>query len=86
MMDYINIKESTVTPTHKLERDRISFLIIRDGIGGAVSFVKQTFKGYRSVMKNRNSAGYRCGYGLAYRRELVSSCVVFRRFLRDNAV
>lgn len=73
-----------MTPTHQLERDRINFLITRDGFDGALAFVNQTFKGYRAQLKIRNSSGFRAGYSLAFRRELVASCVVFRRFLRHG--
>lgn len=70
---------------HQQELTRLQFLIERDGIDGAIAFAKQTLRTYRTHLKRRNKGGHRMGYGLAFRRPLVSSCVVFRRFLRDHA-
>jgi hypothetical protein len=73
------------TEKHQREIDRLRFVTARDGLEGAIKFAQQTHNVYRAQLKQRNQAGYRCGYGLAFREELVASRVVFRRFLRDNA-
>lgn len=76
--------EMALSPIHKSEIDRLRFVRDRDGIEGAIRFAKQTIQVYRASLKQRNKAGKRTGYGLVYREELVASCVVARRFLRDN--
>lgn len=69
---------------HMNEIDRLRFVRDRDGVEGAIKFATQTFSVYRAQLRQRNRAGKRAGYGLAFRPELVGSCVVFRMFLRDN--
>ena len=75
----------TLSPLHTSEIDRLRFVLNRDGLEGAIRFAKQTIYVYRASLKQRNKFGKRAGYGLAYRKELVASCVVARRFLRDNS-
>ena len=70
--------------SHLSEKNRLQFVAERDGVAGAVTFAKQTMRAYRRALGQRNQNGKRAGYGLVYRKELVMSCVVFRRFLRDN--
>lgn len=72
--------------THLNEILRLRFVCYRDGLEGAVRFAEQAFMVYRKHLKLRNQAGRRHGYSLAFRHELVASCVVFRRFLRDNSI
>lgn len=74
----------TLSPLHTSEIDRLRFVFNRDGLEGAIRFAKQTIHVYRASLKQRNKNGKRTGYGLVYRKELVASCVVARRFLRDN--
>jgi hypothetical protein len=69
---------------HQREIERLRFVAGRDGLDGAIRFAKQTIHVYRASLKQRNQNGKRTGYGLVYRKELVVSCVVIRRFLRDN--
>lgn len=66
------------------ERDRLAFTEKRDGRDGAVAFAQQGVFVYRKALAQRNKNGKRCGYGQAYRQELVESCIVFRQFLRAN--
>lgn len=75
------MKEIKLDP---LELARIKFVADRDGSDAALAFVKQTMAQYRRALSQRNELGYRCGYGLSYRKELVSSCVVFRVYIRKN--
>ena len=65
------------------ERRRLSFVEQRDGILGAMAFARQGLYVYRSALAERNQGGNRLGYGFAFRRELVISCTVFRRYLRE---
>lgn len=70
--------------SHQGEKTRLQFVAERDGVDGAVRFANQAMRAYRAALAQRNKNGKRTGYGLVYRKELVVSCVVFRRFLRDN--
>ena len=63
------------------ERKRIAFVCDRDGGDGAVAFAKRALGAYRACVR-RKSNGRRSGYGSAYRRSLVLSCIVFREFIR----
>jgi hypothetical protein len=60
---------------YPVERDRIKFLLNRDGVDATAAFCKQTFKIYRRAL--------RTPYGKAFRRTLIQSCLDFRRFLRN---
>lgn len=66
------------------ERERLAFTERRDGRSGALAFAAQGMLVYRKALAQRNQNGKRCGYGQAYRRELVESCIVFRQFLSDR--
>lgn len=66
------------------EQSRLAFVIERDGKIGASSFAQRVLCQYRKALAQRNQHGKRCGYGQAYRRELVESCIVFRQFLRTH--
>jgi hypothetical protein len=75
----------TQADIHKQQEiERLRFVLNRDGLEGAIRFAKQTIHVYRASLKQRNRAGHRTGYGLAFRLPLVASCVVARRFLRDH--
>ena len=63
------------------ERERPLFVESRDGRLRGKAFAKQTLGIYRAALKRR-SDGRRSGYGSAYRRQLVLSCVVLRKYLR----
>jgi len=60
------------------ERGRIEFLLQRDGKEPTIHWVRRTFSIYRLALRSRS------GYGLAYRRELISSCRDFSRWLRQQ--
>ncbi len=62
------------------EEDRLQFMRTRDG--AAKPFARQTLSQYRKALAERNSKGFRSGYGMAYRRTLVESCLDFRAYLR----
>ena len=66
-----------------IEQGRIDFVMNRDGKEGAINFCKQTLSVYRKAIK-RNKNGVRTGYGSAYRKSLVLSCIAFRKFLQSN--
>ena len=66
------------------EVSRLAFVRARDGLDGAITFAKQGLKVYRAALSERNRNGKRTGYGQAYRRELVESCSVYRRFLHGT--
>ena len=66
------------------ERERLTFVEGRDGTPAAIEFARRTFKQYRAALAERNQGGFRSGYGLAYRKELVISCLVFRNYIRSN--
>lgn len=70
--------------TQDREHARLAFVAARDGEAGAIAFARQGMLVYRKALAERNRAGYRAGYGLAYRRELVESCLVYRRYLRNH--
>ena len=67
----------------KSELDRLKFVEERDGLEGARSFAEQTFGLYKAALRKKNGVTI-SRYGQAYRRELIGSCLVFRRFLRDT--
>lgn len=66
------------------EEARMQFVTQRDGMGAALEFARRIMGQYRSALAERNDAGFRAGYGLAYRRELVISCLALRRILRSS--
>jgi hypothetical protein len=66
------------------EEERLSFVEKRDGKEAAVAFAKQGLYVYRSALKERNSGGFRTGYGAAYRSSLIYSCLIYRRYLRNG--
>ena len=66
------------------EAARLEFLERRDGLHGAQDFARRTLVIYRAAVK-RGKDGRRSGYGSAYRRALVESCLDFRLYLRPNA-
>lgn len=68
----------------QMEVARINFVKNRDGEEAALAFVSQTMVQYKRALKQRNENGYRCGYGLSFRRELIQSCIVFRDYLRNH--
>mgnify|MGYP005826660609 CR=1 FL=1 len=57
------------------------FLEARDGRPGARDFALRTPRIYRAAVR-RGKDGRRSGYGSAYRRALVISCLDFRAYLR----
>jgi hypothetical protein len=65
------------------ESARLKFLERRDGHDGAQDFARRTLLIYRAAVK-RGKDGRRSGYGSAYRRALVESCLDFRTYLRPN--
>lgn len=65
------------------EAARLDFLERRDGLDGAQDFARRTLAAYRAAVK-RGKDGRRSGYGSAYRRALVESCLDFRMYLRHN--
>ena len=67
------------------EAARLSFLERRDGPDGAQDFARRTLTIYRAAVK-RGKDGRRSGYGSAYRRALVESCLDFRSYLRPNVL
>ena len=66
------------------ELDRLGFVEARDGADAAYDFAERTLNLYRAALK-RGKDGRRSGYGHAYRRTLVESCLDFRRYLRSKA-
>lgn len=74
----------TFEQAEKAELERLSFVEARDGKEAAISFAKQGLYVYRAALKERNQLGFRTGYGSAYRPELIFSCIVYRRYLRNG--
>lgn len=66
------------------EAGRLHFLERRDGLPGAVVFARQALGIYRAAVR-RGKHGRRSGYGSAYLRALLESCLDFRAFLRQHA-
>ena len=64
------------------ERCRLDSIVSREGTSRAVQFAQQTLGVYRTALA-KNANGRRSGYGSAYRRPLVMSCIVLRAYLRD---
>jgi hypothetical protein len=69
------------SPYLRLEAERLRFVEARDGRQGARDFALRTLRIYRAAVK-RGKDGRRSGYGNAYRRALVVSCLDFRAYLR----
>lgn len=67
----------------RYEAARLGFLEIRDGADGAQDFARRTLAVYRAAVK-RGRDGRRSGYGSAYRRALIESCLDFRQYLKAN--
>lgn len=65
------------------EKDRVEYVLMRDGVDAAMEFCRQGLRQYRAALAERNSSGFRTGYGFAYRRQLVEACVYYRRYLRQ---
>ncbi|MBP6251468.1 MAG: hypothetical protein KA324_15390 [Rubrivivax sp.] len=66
------------------EAGRLQFLERRDGLSGAIAFARQGLHVYRAAVR-RGKDGRRSGYGSAYRRALLESCLDFRVYLRQHA-
>lgn len=66
------------------ETERLRFVESRDGRPSAIAFAQQCLRIYRAAVK-RGKDGRRSGYGSAYRRALLESCLDFRRYLRQKA-
>jgi hypothetical protein len=66
------------------EAARLRFVEVRDGRPGAIVFARQTLRLYRAAVR-RGQDGRRSGYGSAYRRALLESCLDFRVYLRQHA-
>lgn len=64
------------------EHNRLALVEHRDGLIAAKAFAQQGMLVYRKALAQRTPRGHRCGYGQAYRRELVESLIVYRQFLR----
>jgi len=56
----------------------------RDGLPGAIAFARQGLQVYRAAVR-RGKDGRRSGYGSAFRRVLLESCLDFRTYLRQHA-
>ena len=59
-----------------VEKQRVKFVVARDGLIRAMDFIAQTHKTYRRSLK--------IGHGgeVGYRRTFVESCIDFRRLMR----
>ncbi len=66
------------------EQQRLAFVEQRDGLAMAREFAQQGLTVYRRWLNKRNGFGRKSGYGRAYQRELVSSCLVYRCYLRSG--
>ena len=75
-----------VKDSKQRELERLGFICNRDGLDGAIGFAKQGIRQYRSALACRNAYAMTLsrGYAIRYRRELVDSLVVYRRFLMGN--
>lgn len=72
-----------MTPVHH-EAGRLRLLEQREGPAAAEAFALRTLHVYRAAVK-RGKDGRRSGYGSAYRRALLESCLDFRAYLRRPA-
>lgn len=63
------------------EASRLQFIENRDGQKSGKEFARKTLDIYRAAVK-RGKDGRRSGYGSAYRRTLIESCLDFREYLR----
>lgn len=68
------------------EFERIQYVYNTYGQNEAISFAKQGIHVYRKALAQRNAIGKRYGYGLAYRKKLVGSCIAYRRYLYSLGV
>ena len=57
------------------ERERIEFLVRRDGTAAAAAWVRRTLQIYRRAVLSRDP------YGREYRRVLIGACCDFKRWL-----
>ena len=62
------------------EMQRINFLIERDGLDAAKSWVRNTYKIYRRALLNRKHYANTP----EYRPKFINSCLVFRYWLSEN--
>lgn len=71
--------------SHKdLEVQRLSFILERDGKDGLDVFVTQTYWLYKAALKAaKRKINF---YGRAYRRELIESIIVFRKYLETGEI
>jgi len=70
-----------------VETQRLSFVIERDGMEGAVIFAKQTYHAYRAALKLSRKRGCQKPHHATlpeYREGFVMSCLAFRKFIREN--
>lgn len=70
-----------------IEHDRLTFIIERDGIDGAIKFAKQTYNVYRTSLKQSRKRGHKKPHHATipeYRLGFVLSCLAFRKFLRET--
>lgn len=65
------------------EYSRLAFYAHRDGLAEMLFFAKQTYCLYRQAL--RSKTGKPTPYGKAYRLELLCSCVVLRKVVREHA-
>lgn len=66
------------------ERQRLASMESREGKEGALAFAVKTMQQYRKSLSLRNANGKRFGYSLAFRGNLVRSCLILRDYLRTN--
>ena len=64
------------------EYARLAFVAGRDGIDEMLFFARQTYRLYRAALRGKD--GKPSPYGKAYRIELLCSCIVFRKVLREH--
>lgn len=67
-----------------MEANRLALIEQRDGVPGAVAFATRTMQQYRQALKRRNGR-ISSGYGQAYRRQLLTSIMEFRRYIRAHS-
>lgn len=65
------------------ETQRLTFLERRDGPVEAKNFARRTLATYKAALK-KNKQGSRSGYGKAYRKTLIESCLDFRTYIRSR--
>ncbi len=65
------------------EYARLAFVVDRDGLDEMLFFARQTYRQYRAALRGKD--GKPTPYGKAYRLELLCSCVVLRKVVREHA-